>query len=59
MRLLRGVAFWLSVALALVYPVVFVASDIAWVDGATFFGIVVVHVVAVVIGHDYEPAQTE
>lgn len=52
---LRAIAFWLAVGLALAYPIVFVLADATAVDQTTFFAIVAVHIVTIVIGHGYNP----
>lgn len=54
-RALRAIAFWLSVALALAYPIVFGIVDTAFVDQTMIVGIVALHAVTIVIGHGYHP----
>lgn len=56
---LRAAGFWLSVALALAYPLAFLVADSGIVDQTTIFGIVLVHLCTLVIGHGYNPARSE
>lgn len=51
----RAIAFWLAVGLALAYPLVFVIADTTAVDQTTIVGIVALHLVTVLVGHGYTP----
>lgn len=55
--LIEGVAFWTAVLIAFAYPPLLIVLDRGVIDHAALLGIVVVHVLALLLGHRHGNRQ--
>ena len=56
--MLQGMAFWGAVLLAFSYPAQILAMDRGVLDISMFLVIVTVHILALIVGHNYQAGHS-